>query len=487
MTETVGMRVGPWAPLVGRFLALRPDYFAAVDRDWLLELGDAPPVATLPGVRAAVAASVPELAELETLPVRATPLAQVHRGALADGTPVDVKTVPPEARSAVASFLADLTKLEATLPRGALDGVAVWLDRQLDLGAELANLLRFRALAATSPWEHVPRPYPDLCSPTTLVTEAVDGLPLADLMHAIGSGADRDAQRITAGGYDPWHIARVLVAVNLRHAFRNRFFQVDLHPENVLVLPGDILAFADYSWFAECDPALANNNLAYLSAVFEDDVERMLMPPTESHSDASRWQLDDLRRALLEDVRARELARDAPTAPGAAAAEFLTGLLAHSRATNVAIAAPTQLLFRSMIVAESVAIRLDPESDPGEVGRDYLRVARLDAKLRTGRPDRLESTMLSVATLLREAPGQVQKILSDLADDTFSLNVRVAEVPHVERNRNRRARLTAVAICSVGVAVLLTAPNLPSPLAWLLSGVLAVLYIWLLFEWRRLR
>jgi ubiquinone biosynthesis protein len=489
--------LGPLAQPIGRFLALRPDFFDPAERRQLLDLGDAPPVATAPATRAALEATVGsatarELVELEPIPARATPLAHVHHGLLADGTAVDVKIVRAEGPAAVAGALSQLDRLVGVVPTGALDGVADWLDRQLDLGYELANLERLRRLAATSPWEHVPRPYVDLCSSTTLVTASVSGIPLASLLVAVGSGTPRDETRIEASPYDPWRLARVLVAVNLRQAFRYRFFQADLHPDNILVLPGDVVAFNDYSYFGESDPSLAGDQLAYLAAVFEDDVDRMLDPPVEAYSDASRSALGRLRRDLLEFVRARETQRtQAVASPNAVPGEFLVRLLAGARARGIEVPAPAQLLYRSIATAETVARRLDGRSDPTGVAREYVRVAQLDAKIRNLQPERLESTFLSLATLLRDAPGQLQKILSDLADETFSLNVRVTEVPHVERNRNRRARLTAAAICSVAVAILLTAPHLPRPfgvsIAWFLGLALALLYAWILFEWRRLR
>ena len=490
-------KLGSAAQPIGRFLALRPDFFDPAERKHVLALGDSTPVATAPATRAVLEAAVGgmaarELVGLEPVAVRETPLAQVHRGLLADGTSVDVKIVRAEARTVVARALSQLDRLVGLVPSGALEGVAEWLDRQLDLGYELANLERLRRLATASPWEHVPQPYVDLCSSTTLVTAPVAGIPLADLLVAVSSRAARDKTRIEASPYDPWRLARILVAVNLRQAFRYRFFQADLHPDNIVVLPGDVVAFYDHSWFGESDPPLAGDQLAYLAAVFDDDIDRMLDPPVDAFSDASRSALARLRRDLLGFIRARETQRTPVTAsPDAVPGDFLVRLLAGARARGIEMPAPAQLLYRSIVTAETVARRLDSRSDPAGVAREYVRVAQLDAKIRNLQPERLESTFLSLVTLLRDAPGQLQKLLSDLADETFSLNVRVTEVPHVEHNRNRRARLTAAAICSVALAILLTAPHLPRPfgvsVAWFLGLALALLYAWIVFEWRRLR
>jgi hypothetical protein len=118
-------------------------------------------------------------------------------------------------------------------------------------------------------------------------------------------------------------------------------------------------------------------------------------------------------------------------------------------------------------------------------------MSQLDLAIRKIEPEGSEQEKLTVMSLLRESPGQVQKLLSDLADGSFSLNVYVAETPQVVRHRNRRSRLLVGAIASVSIALLITVPNLPRPfgvsLALPLSVLLAALYGWLALGWWRLR
>jgi ubiquinone biosynthesis protein len=319
-----------------------------------------------------------------------------------------------------------------------------------------------------------------------------DGIPVADLLVATGpAAATRDSLRLAAIGIDVERLARILVAVNLRQAFRYRFFQADLRPANLVVLPGEIVSFVDYGVVGESDQRLAAEQLAYLTAVYDNDVERMVDPPVEAYSDQSRSELGGLRRDLLDVIRSREAGRGDEPPGGGSPAGFLVQVLARARAGGVELPAPARLLYRSVVLTDEVARRLDPRGDPAVVARDYLRVAQLDAKVRALQPERLESTLLSVSALARDSPAQLQKVLSDLADETFSLDVRVLEVPHLERNRNRRARMIAAAVGSISVALLLTATDLPSlagvSAAWPLAIVLALVYAWLVLEWRRLR
>jgi ubiquinone biosynthesis protein len=502
--------LGPMWPRVAHHLATRPDVLSGADRDRLL-LAEAR-VVPVPwkGVRDALAGAFGRspagiFAELHPRPVRVSEIAQVHRGELRDGTVVDVKVIRPGAREAVADAVRRLDLLAGALegePEPArvadlIEEIADWLGRQLDLLHELGNLQRLRGLARRSVWEHVPCPHIELCSSEVMVTDAVPGVPLSDVLRPWPSGDRRASLR--AHGGDPPRLARVVLTVNLRQAFRYRFFCLDLHPANLIALPDDRIAFADLSSCSALDRTTAEAQLRYLTALVEDEVERTLDPPMDTVAWADEGDVPGFRRALLALGRDRALAAADgapadPRRPGpvpAAPGELLAGVLAAARRCRVRLPQPGLLLYRSIVAADETARLLDAKVDAHDVSRRCLSAARLDATVRTIEPERVQSTALSVVGLLRDSPGRLHKILSDLADGSFSLNVWVSEVPQLEHNRDRRARLVAAAICATSLAVLLTAPELPRVLgvsvAWFVGSALALLYVWILLTWRRLR
>jgi hypothetical protein len=138
----------------------------------------------------------------------------------------------------------------------------------------------------------------------------------------------------------------------------------------------------------------------------------------------------------------------------------------------------------------SLAGRLDGAAAAHGAVRCALRQRQLGLTLRKLEPDRLQPTLISLVNLLHDSPIQVQKLLADLAEGSFGLSVQVSEAPRVTRSRDHHVRLLTVAICSVGVALLVTASGLPRPfgvsLAWPLGAVLAGIWAWLVRELRRL-
>jgi hypothetical protein len=102
----------------------------------------------------------------------------------------------------------------------------------------------------------------------------------------------------------------------------------------------------------------------------------------------------------------------------------------------------------------------------------------------------VQRTLYSLLGLMRDGPIQLQQVLGDFAEGRLVFNATVTEAPQVVRSRTRSTRLLVTAIASVGVAVLLAAPDLPSPwgisLAEPLWIALVFLYVWILIQWRRL-
>lgn len=176
-----------------------------------------------------------ELDELDPEPVAVTPGAQVHRGVL-DGDPVAVKVLRP---GLAASVRQDLALLEGLMgPLGAAfpaaDPGAVMRELrervldELDLENEAQAQRRFHRALRHHPFLVVPAPVTRLAHAEVLVSEWIDGVPLA-------SAPDRDRDGAAA--------RLVLFALG---AARAGIVHADLHPEDVLVLADGRLAILDF-------------------------------------------------------------------------------------------------------------------------------------------------------------------------------------------------------------------------------------------------
>jgi predicted unusual protein kinase regulating ubiquinone biosynthesis (AarF/ABC1/UbiB family) len=145
-------------------------------------------------------------------------------------------------------------------------------------------------------------------------------------------------------------------------------------------------------------------------------------------------------------------------------------------------------LYRTLLTAETVAYQIGGTATLRSVGRRFFAGYPIERFLRELTPDRLTASLMQLAEIARSAPGQMQEILSDLAEGRFVLAVRSEESEKKRRANTRRTRMLALAIVSTGIAALLTgADRLDPTLSSVLWAVLAALYAGIAVLWWRLR
>jgi predicted unusual protein kinase regulating ubiquinone biosynthesis (AarF/ABC1/UbiB family) len=128
-----------------------------------------------------------ELDELDAEPVVTTAVAQVHRGSL-DGRPVAVKVLRPGLAGLVRQDLALLETLAAPIAAAfpaadvgeLLREVRERVLEDLDLESQAQAQRRFHRALREHPLFHIPAPITRLTHDSVLVSEWVDGTPLAD-------------------------------------------------------------------------------------------------------------------------------------------------------------------------------------------------------------------------------------------------------------------------------------------------------------------
>jgi predicted unusual protein kinase regulating ubiquinone biosynthesis (AarF/ABC1/UbiB family) len=199
-----------------------------------------------------------ELDELESEPVAVTPISQVHRGVL-DGDPVAVKVLRPGLATSVRQDLALLEglagPLSAAFPR--LDPGAVMhefreriLD-ELDLEHEAGAQRRFHRALRGHRFLVVPAPVTRLAHEGVLVSEWIDGVPLAD-------APDRDQAA-----------ARLVVFVV--GGARAGIIHADPDPDDVLVMSDGRVAVLDYGATRTVEPARVDASSAAVEALVAED------------------------------------------------------------------------------------------------------------------------------------------------------------------------------------------------------------------------
>lgn len=204
-------------------------------------------------------------------PLAVTPVSQLHRAELTDGTPAFIRARRPGVRAAVradaritatlvAPFEWLLPPMRDAHPLGFVELAARQLLEEVDLRHDALNAVELGLIteALDRPGVALCRPIPGLVADRAIATEAFDGaVPLER------GTARLDVDAVIAG----------LVAVTVEAALTDGVFHADLRPEHLLALPDGRLAIAGCGTVGRLDPATRRAALDYLATVLSGDFD----------------------------------------------------------------------------------------------------------------------------------------------------------------------------------------------------------------------
>ncbi|MCC7367469.1 MAG: AarF/ABC1/UbiB kinase family protein [Chloroflexi bacterium] len=503
-------RLGPTWIKIGQYLALQPDLISREYADELMRLFDrvepAPWAVVRQVIREDLGADPEDLfAAIDPEPIGSGAVAQTYRAQLRDGTEVAVKVQRPGVRAQVErdlgrirmliGVLASAGILRAVSPRDLAEELRGWMLAEVDFRNSLANVTVLHREAADSPIERIPEPFPAFCGPRVETTELVRGVPLSAVL---------DVQRGGTGGIWAEAVARIdreavaenLLTATLRQIFRYRFFHADVHPGNLFVFEDSSIGYVDFGLCVAWDGTMRERLLRYLDAVYRSDVEQMyraaseiLVPSedtdmtafrTEFFSESWRWMS---RLRASNEMRAGASAVNEPSP----IAQWMIAVMQAARRNGLRVPSVVVSIYRALLVAESVAHQLEASADLRSVGRRFFERLRTEELYRSLDPSNLQQIALSGVQLQRDGPGQMRQLLANMVDGSFTVTVHTFEAPRVRRAWNRRLKMVVAAALSLGVAVILTRPDLPPELTTLLVVMLAALYLTIAVLWARLR
>jgi ubiquinone biosynthesis protein len=321
-----------------------------------------------------------------------------------------------------------------------------------------------------------------------VTSEYIQGVAFSELVRRRGA-----AQRPRSGdlAVDAGELAENLLLSLFHQVFRVRRFHADPHPGNLVAMPGSVVGFVDFGLVDTLPANTEEVQAAYLNALYNNDVHGMYVSIIRILEPTPETDLEPFRRDFYEETQ-RWLARledEAENVSGrSTTGSYLIVLMRLARQHRMRVPRSILALYRTLLTAETVAYQIGGTATLRSVGRRFFAGFPIERLLRDLTPERVTASLMQLAEIARSAPGQVQEILSDLAEGRFVLAVRSDESERKRRANNRRTRLLALAIISTGVAALLTgADRLDPTLSTLLWTVLAGLYAGIAVLWWRLK
>jgi len=401
-------------------------------------------------------------AEVDTTPLAAASVAQVHPAVLLDGTPVVIKVQRPGALEQVdldsdiiirlAAWLNKTTPWGKSLGVHALaKGFAGSLEEELDYTVELENMRSIEhSLNAGSFKVTVPHPHAEISGERLLVMDRLPGLPVGSAGALLTSlPASRRSE-----------LAATLLGATLQQIITDGVFHADLHAGNIFISPEGTLGLLDFGAVGRLDPATASALAMMLYAIDKNDAAAAtdaLVELLDRPEDLDVRKVERELGALLTRFRQGFRAGGSQQMFG-----LLFGLVIAHRFT---VPAQIGAAFRALAAVEGTLLLIDP-------GMDLVAAARAEgsrlvsAKVTFGSAkDEIEQQLMSLLPMLNRLPRRVNKISEDLEHGRFSMNVRVLAHPADRRYLTGLFQQLVVAVLAgaavVGAIMLITSNGGP--------------------------
>jgi ubiquinone biosynthesis protein len=314
-------------------------------------------------------------ASIDSEPLAAGTIGQVHKATLESGERVVVKVQRPGARDEIMRdlgllrLLAEKTESREALRRivdlpAVVEHLSASLQRELDFEQEAANIDRMHEVLEPFSRLDAPAVHHRFTTKRLLVLELIPGGPVRE--------APQGPERKEAAGQ--------LLEAFYRQILTDGFFHADPHPGNMLWSDGTIY-FLDLGMVGDVPPDVRERVLLLLLAFWQEDVPflaeilLLLAPelPEKLDYDAFRDEIGE----LLAEYRHKSLS-EIQLGP------IMQGLTEIASRHGVRLPAALALVGKALAQMQLTAAELDPELDPfsvvgGFVAKNLLTRVRTSA------------------------------------------------------------------------------------------------------------
>jgi ubiquinone biosynthesis protein len=436
--------LGPTFIKLGQILATRPDLFGP---EWIAEFEklqtQAPPLdfeELRPQIEEDLGAPLEEIfEEVDTTPLAAASVAQVHRATLKDGTNVVLKIQRPGIRPKIESdmrllaHLASLAErsvpqLAAYHPQKVIQQFVKSLQNELNFMTEAHNAEHVAANFEDNDQIVIPKIYWEWTRQRINVQEFVDGIPGVSV-HAID-----------AAGMDRKRIAQTGASAVLKMIMMDGLFHADPHPGNFFILPGERIAFIDFGMIGRVSEVRRQQIAKLLQALLQNDADGLCAILLE-WSDREGDDPGDLLEAVEEF-----LSQYAGKPMGLMDLSAMVGdLLTLVRDNKLTMPPDQAMLLKVFVSLDGAFKKLDPGFDVMVAMQPTLHEAVIDQLSPRALGKRGLKVLTQYLELFADLPKEIRRGIYTAKTGNLKIRVELSELHELQNMVMRAGRLLAVA------------------------------------------
>jgi ubiquinone biosynthesis protein len=444
--------LGPTFVKLGQILSTRSDLLDPAWTEALSQLNSSAnplPWSQLePQVIATLGAAPADVfASFDETPLASGSMAQIHRARLPTGDEVIVKIQRPGIETTLKADLRLLRYLAESLEQQSpalarfQPGMLVRylenaLHQELDFCHEAANGEKFYQFFAGSDDIVIPKIYPEWCSPTLMVQAFLPGI------------APVDGAQLAAAGFDGQLLAQTGAKAFIDMLFKLRIYHADPHPGNVMALKGNRVGFIDFGMVGNLSEERRDELLSLIYAISERDtggiVDALIV-----WSGQDSLNLTDLELAAGYFLQKQGNLR-------LQLGKALTDMLSTAREFRLTLPPDLVLLFKALITADGVLLRMDPQFDIISILRPVIKKEMLKRYSRAGGRRhllRLGNRLLDGGDAL---PQTLRLVMQRLRHGKLHADINVENINQLGKSLERAASTLALALVLAALMIVVT-------------------------------
>ncbi|WP_440898026.1 ABC1 kinase family protein [Amphibacillus sp. Q70] len=427
--------------------------------------------------------------EIDSEPLAAASIGQVHVGVLKTGEQVAIKVQRPNIQEKIETDF-EILKEMATLAelrmewavryraRDVVKEFASMIRDELDYIIEARNVNRISKQLEDDDSVLIPAIFTEFTSSKVLVMEYVEGVKLSDVVE----------QKVA--GFDQKEVADHLARITFQQVLIDGFFHADPHPGNILIRPDNQLVLLDFGMVGRLTVAMKEQFGLLLISMMREDIEGMVEHLLEMGITSS--EID--RQGLLDDI---ELLMDKyyrAALSEISLAEAVRELFQIAHKHQIELSPDYTILGKTLLTLEGTIAQLDPDLSIVEVAKPFgQRLLR-----ERYRPRKIAQQMIGqlseFADLFTTLPKQLKNLSSVIKGNKIRLEIDIPDLDSLLKKMDRISNqlsfaivLLAFSIIMVGLIIGSALSGQPSVL-WSLpaieigSFVALFLFLWLLYS-----
>ena len=489
--------LGPTFVKLGQILATRVDLFAP---EWIAEfskLQDAAPASPFEDIRAQLTEDLGEapetaFASVDTQPLAAASLAQVHRARLADGREVVLKVRRPGIRPIVEADLRLLARLAEIIhaeapdlrryhPREVVREFTLSLRREMDFAAEGRHAERIAANFTGDANIVVPGIHWQWSGERLNVQDYIAGIPGSDLAAVDAAGLDRS------------ELARRGSGAVLKMMLEDGLFHADPHPGNVFYLPGNRLALIDFGMIGRLSEPRRYEIAKLMHGMFTGDTDAVVeilldwRDDEEIDTGINPARLRNEIDAFVDQYNGLPLGR-------INLGQMLSDLVTILRENQLVLPTDLSLMIKAFITLQGMGRQLDPDFNMTAEAAPFLQRVMLAHQSPAALAKRGWRTVSGAVDMLAALPQDASQLLRAARRGKLRIEVDVVPLKQFgDRLDRATSRLTigiVTAALIIGTSIVMTVASdsvFGGLSTWGLIGFIGAVLggIWLLISIRR--